>query len=150
MKTHSLLKGLIHKSINANPESWRLFFNKYQIPTETKHPEAAIIKAYQKHGNVVVSDLNEVLVHNIAAFTGTDTEQTAVKIIGSWLGIGAHILSGSSQELTDEAAVKKLEEAEKQKEIELQEQKRKNRKTLIAFGAVCVIVIVVFIIIIVR
>jgi len=138
MSKYSLIKGLIHKSINANPESWRLFFNKYQIPQS--NPEIGIVRAYKQHGTAVTKDLNNLLVTKVAAFTGENKD--TVQIIGEWIGISAALLSGNE---TDDTAAQKLEQAEIEKQKEIEAQERKKRNLIIGFGVACAIVVIVFI-----
>ncbi|MCK9562914.1 MAG: hypothetical protein M0R02_09385 [Bacteroidales bacterium] len=152
MNKYSLIKGLIHESINANPESWRLFFNKYQIPQT--NPEKGIITAYQKHGNAVIKDLNNLLITKIAAFGGllpgdkivsiTDEEWTKI-LEGLGKIIPGDILSNNKADNTDTEDEKITKAEIEQKAIEAK--KRKKRNLIIGFGAACIIIIIVFIVI---
>ncbi len=70
MSKSSELRGLIQESINANPESWRLFFQKYNC--DGSCPEKSIVKAYGMYGDVVASDVNNILSKSYASFLGGD------------------------------------------------------------------------------
>lgn len=70
MSKSSELRGLIQESINANPESWRLFFDKYNCSGSC--PEKEIIQAYGLYGDVVASDVNDILSKAYSSFLGGD------------------------------------------------------------------------------
>ncbi len=72
MSKFSELRGLIEKSLNANPESWRSFFHKYNCDAESSHPEKEIVRAYGMYGDEVAVDVNKMLASSFASFLGND------------------------------------------------------------------------------
>ena len=55
------LRGLIAKSLNANRNSWRSFFKKYGFAVIPANPEKRIVELYRTHGDVVLTDINQIL-----------------------------------------------------------------------------------------
>lgn len=55
------LRGLIVKSLNANRNSWRSFFKKYGFAVIPANPEKRIVELYRTHGDVVLTDINQIL-----------------------------------------------------------------------------------------
>ena len=83
MSKFSELRGLIAKSLYANPESWRSFFLKYNCDPQSSHPEKEIVKAFSRYGDQVATDVNDILTKSYAGFLGNDgltSEETLGKI----------------------------------------------------------------------
>ncbi|MCQ2959554.1 MAG: hypothetical protein MJ198_05125 [Bacteroidales bacterium] len=83
MSKFSELRGLIEKSLNANPESWRSFFHKYNCDAESSHPEKEIVRAYGMYGDEVAIDVNKMLSSSFASFLGNDgltSEESLAKV----------------------------------------------------------------------
>lgn len=55
------VRGLIAKSLNANRNSWRSFFKKYGFAVIPANPEKRIVELYRTHGDVVLTDINQIL-----------------------------------------------------------------------------------------
>lgn len=71
MDKFTKLRGLLSKSMNASPKSWRSFFRKYGLPATVSCPEKRIVALYQQHGNVVLKDINDILTQGeMSAFSG--------------------------------------------------------------------------------
>lgn len=70
MSKFSELRGLIEKSLDANPESWRSFFQKYKCDAQSAHPEQEIVKAFANYGEPVVVDVNSMLADSYSGWLG--------------------------------------------------------------------------------
>lgn len=70
------LRGLIAKSLNASPKSWRSFFKKYRIATFPSRPEKTIVMLYRQYGDSVLTDVNQILATgDMDQFLGIDKEK---------------------------------------------------------------------------
>ncbi|MDR0941952.1 MAG: hypothetical protein LBM68_06985 [Bacteroidales bacterium] len=136
------MRGLLSEVSKADPKSWLLFYNRYNIRPDDVDLENALRRAYIQHGKVFSEDLNRMLVQyapKIAAFTGEDA-RNIIDSVFDMLGI-----NGSKTPEAQEAQ-KAAEEAE-QKAAEEAEAAEQRKKKLIIGGFIGLVaaVIVVFV-----
>ena len=113
MSKFSELRGLIEKSLDANPESWRSFFQKYKCDAQSAHPEQEIVRAFANYGEPVVVDVNSMLADSYSGWLGDSDTLASVKdtsdLLTSWMKD-----SLSTTKTTENTETKSEEELERQ------------------------------------
>lgn len=134
------LRGLIANSLNANPKSWHSFFRKYRIATYPSRPEKAIVMLYQKYGNSVLTDVNQILTTGeMDKFIGIDGEK-ASEVLQSGADF-LKVISKKDDSTKEESVVVTTKETDEEKEA-------KRTKIIIGvFVGLCVVSIVTFVLI---
>jgi hypothetical protein len=139
---YSKLRGWITEKANANPQSWRSFFNKYDV--SNSEPGLAVLEAYRKHGREAVEDVNDLLIGDIAAYVGNEKLSNSIQTVESilqWAGVFV------SDDMSDEEKQEAIEIAEREQALEEEKEAMKTRNLLFVFFSIITIIILVFIII---
>ncbi len=88
----SSFRRLIAAQREANPKSWLSFLERWNLPRLSSSPVADVINAYKAHGKPFAADLNQMLVQQVACFTGKLENGEVISVVGEVLNWSADTL----------------------------------------------------------
>ena len=141
----SLLREWIQSKMKANQSRWLSFFNKYNIPTDTKQPVDDIVTAYKSFGKPVAKDLSVLLAYSdVKNYSGEDLSKTA-ESVENYLDWASVLVVGVKSIASDSETTTQTTTNNNQPEDE-----DNSKPWIIGFSVLIVVLISVFTVIKIR